>query len=86
MKQRILTLAALACMLLTLAACGGGEQTADPGTTAQAAQPSPAACWSSSASTATPAGVAMRTAGRVSPVSSRAAAPAAAAAAQVPVV
>ena len=25
MKQRILTLAALACMLLTLAACGGGE-------------------------------------------------------------
>ena len=54
--------------------------------TAQAAQPSPAACRSSSASTATPAGVAMRTAGRVSPVSSRAAAPAAAAAAQVPVV
>ena len=43
MKQRILTLAALACMLLTLAACGGGEQTADPGTTAPAQTTAPAA-------------------------------------------
>lgn len=30
MKQRILTLATLACMLLTLAACGGGQQAAAP--------------------------------------------------------
>ena len=43
MKQRILTLAALACMLLTLAACGGGEQSADAGTTAPAQSTAPAA-------------------------------------------
>ena len=42
MKQRILTLAALACMLLSLAACGGGQQ-AGPDTTEPAQATTPAA-------------------------------------------
>ena len=43
MKQRILTLAALACMLLTLAACGGGQQAAGPGAAGPAPATAPAA-------------------------------------------
>lgn len=43
MKQRILTLAALACMLLSLAACGGGQQAAGPGAAEPAQTTAPAA-------------------------------------------
>ena len=42
MKQRILSLAAAACLLLSLAACGGGQQ-ASPDATEPAQTTAPAA-------------------------------------------